>query len=58
MTKSLGDLLKKSALFFIKSIDQGIYGHLQIDSEFLINKYYFKIVNLAKYGKNKIFDSN
>ncbi|MBS3084423.1 hypothetical protein J4411_00740 [Candidatus Pacearchaeota archaeon] len=43
MGKSLLNVIKDSGIFLIKGVDQGIYGHLQIDAEFLIKSFYYKI---------------
>ncbi|MCR4327847.1 MAG: hypothetical protein NUV46_04690 [Nanoarchaeota archaeon] len=46
MVKSLLDILKDAGIFFVKSIDQGIYAHLQIDCEYIIKSSYYRLVEV------------
>ena len=47
MVKSLGDLLKGSTMFLLKGFDNGFgaFGYFKIDSEFLVKKYYYKLID-------------
>ncbi|MDP3966288.1 MAG: hypothetical protein Q8Q04_02030 [archaeon] len=52
MVKNLCDLLKNSAKCLLSGFDNGFgaFGYFKIDSEFLIKKYYYKILDsLGKY---------